>query len=46
MNFDFPILRRATRSAALSRLMMFLAVMGPGIVTQNVDNDAGGITTY
>lgn len=25
---------------------MFLAVLGPGIITANVDNDAGGITTY
>ena len=25
---------------------MFLAVVGPGIITANVDNDAGGITTY
>jgi NRAMP (natural resistance-associated macrophage protein)-like metal ion transporter len=24
----------------------FLVVMGPGIITANVDNDAGGITTY
>jgi Mn2+/Fe2+ NRAMP family transporter len=46
MNFSLPILRRATGSAALSRLAMFFAIMGPGIVTQNVDNDAGGITTY
>ena len=45
MSFDVPILRRATGRAAFSRLMMFFAVMGPGIVTQNVDNDAGGITT-
>ena len=30
----------------MSRLMMFLVIMGPGIITQNVDNDAGGITTY
>ena len=28
------------------RLLLFLAVMGPGIITANVDNDAGGITTY
>lgn len=28
------------------RLWLFLAVMGPGIITANVDNDAGGITTY
>ena len=26
--------------------MIFLAVMGPGIITGSVDNDAGGITTY
>ncbi len=26
--------------------MLFLAVMGPGIITANVDNDAGGIATY
>lgn len=25
---------------------IFLAVAGPGIITSNVDNDAGGITTY
>ena len=28
------------------RLMLLLAVIGPGIITANVDNDAGGITTY
>ena len=28
------------------RLLMLLAVVGPGIITANVDNDAGGITTY
>jgi NRAMP (natural resistance-associated macrophage protein)-like metal ion transporter len=28
------------------RLLIFLAVVGPGIITANVDNDAGGITTY
>lgn len=27
-------------------IVMFLAVLGPGIITANVDNDAGGITTY
>lgn len=25
---------------------MFLAIMGPGLITANVDNDAGGIATY
>ena len=28
------------------RLPLLLAVIGPGIITANVDNDAGGITTY
>ena len=28
------------------RLLLLLAVVGPGIITANVDNDAGGITTY
>ncbi len=27
-------------------LMIFFAVLGPGIITANVDNDAGGIATY
>ncbi len=30
----------------VQRLILFLSVMGPGIITANVDNDAGGITTY
>jgi Mn2+/Fe2+ NRAMP family transporter len=28
------------------RVLIFLAIMGPGIITANVDNDAGGIATY
>ena len=30
----------------LTRLALLFAVIGPGIITANVDNDAGGITTY
>jgi len=33
--------RRRTRN-----LIIFLTVLGPGIITANVDNDAGGIYTY
>jgi NRAMP (natural resistance-associated macrophage protein)-like metal ion transporter len=29
-----------------NKLLLFLAVLGPGIITAFVDNDAGGITTY
>lgn len=48
------ILRRAFRGAG-QRLLgktywktlgLFFALLGPGIITSNVDNDAGGITTY
>ncbi len=29
-----------------SRILLFLAVVGPGFITANVDNDAGGILIY
>ena len=29
-----------------TQFVLFLAVLGPGIITANVDNDAGGILTY
>jgi Mn2+/Fe2+ NRAMP family transporter len=29
-----------------SRFSIFFAVVGPGIITANVDNDAGGLATY
>ncbi|MGH7370916.1 MAG: divalent metal cation transporter, partial [Candidatus Methylomirabilales bacterium] len=28
------------------RLLVFLSIMGPGIITASVDQDAGGIATY
>ncbi len=28
------------------RIVLFLAVLGPGFITANIDNDAGGILTY
>jgi NRAMP (natural resistance-associated macrophage protein)-like metal ion transporter len=37
--------RGRVRRFALT-LPIILAVLGPGIITGNVDNDAGGITTY
>ncbi len=37
----FPRLRLHWKS-----VLLFLAVAGPGIITSNVDNDAGGIATY
>jgi Mn2+/Fe2+ NRAMP family transporter len=36
---------RRTR-ALRRRIAVIMAVVGPGIITSNVDNDAGGITTY
>jgi len=29
-----------------TNIIIFLSVLGPGIITANVDNDAGGIFTY
>jgi Mn2+/Fe2+ NRAMP family transporter len=37
----FHLLNRAQR-----RTLIFLAVLGPGIITMVADNDAGGISTY
>jgi len=34
------------RKLSKRNVFMFLALLGPGIITANVDNDAGGITTY
>ncbi len=30
----------------LSKVLFFISVLGPGVITANVDNDAGGIATY
>ncbi|HEY5976152.1 MAG TPA: Nramp family divalent metal transporter [Geobacteraceae bacterium] len=34
------------RKVNTKNILLFLAILGPGIITANVDNDAGGITTY
>ena len=34
------------RRSLWRNVALFLAVVGPGMITANVDNDAGGITTY
>jgi Mn2+/Fe2+ NRAMP family transporter len=34
------------RRARWRGIVAFLAVLGPGLITASVDNDAGGITTY
>src|ERR1700748_1266516 len=38
-------LRKRLRSTR-KRIALLLAVVGPGIITSNVDNDAGGISVY
>jgi NRAMP (natural resistance-associated macrophage protein)-like metal ion transporter len=40
------ILRLLKEHPAWRNLVVFLGLVGPGIVTGSVDNDAGGITTY
>ncbi len=34
------------RRTIWGKFLFFLAILGPGIITGSVDNDAGGITTY
>ena len=34
------------KKSFFQKLGLFLAILGPGIITGSVDNDAGGITTY
>lgn len=43
---DFRIIRRVFQTPFILSIIVFLSIMGPGIITANVDNDAGGITTY
>lgn len=40
------IRRRSPLTFVSARLLAFLAVLGPGFITANVDNDPGGILTY
>jgi Mn2+/Fe2+ NRAMP family transporter len=34
------------RRPSKKKILLFLSVLGPGIITASVDNDAGGIATY
>lgn len=34
------------KKSLFKKIGIFLAILGPGIITGSVDNDAGGITTY
>lgn len=38
--------RKLREAPFFANVLLFLAVLGPGIITGSVDNDAGGITTY
>lgn len=39
-------LKRFTGNGVARNFLLFLGILGPGIITGSVDNDAGGITTY
>ncbi len=40
------LFKKLKKNPALINIMLFLSILGPGIITGSVDNDAGGITTY
>ena len=39
-------LKKLKKNPTLLSFILFLSILGPGIITGSVDNDAGGITTY
>ncbi|MCX5700178.1 MAG: Nramp family divalent metal transporter [Candidatus Omnitrophica bacterium] len=39
-------IEKLKENPTMRNLLIFLAILGPGIITGSVDNDAGGITTY
>lgn len=39
-------MKKKSRNSLWAKIGLFLAILGPGIITGSVDNDAGGITTY
>ena len=45
-HINMSFFKKIKESPLIRNLLIFLAVLGPGIVTGSVDNDAGGITTY
>ena len=44
MKFKAPF--RYFKDPLFTRFILFLSIIGPGIITSSLDNDAGGITTY
>lgn len=40
------LVNKLKENAFLRNIIIFLSILGPGIITGSVDNDAGGITTY
>lgn len=43
---DLRIFFRIFKGPTLTRLLILISVLGPGIITAVIDNDAGGIATY
>ncbi len=46
MTGDYKRFISSSRQSLWRTIGLFFILMGPGIITSNVDNDAGGITTY
>ena len=46
MEKDYKKWVSSSRRSLWRTVGLFFILMGPGIITSNVDNDAGGITTY
>lgn len=46
MNAQSAPIARVARPSLWRSIIMFLSIIGPGIITANADNDVGGILTY
>ena len=38
--------KKINKNQFLAKILMFMSILGPGLITANIDNDAGGIATY
>ena len=38
--------KKVNKNQFIAKVLLLLSVVGPGLITANIDNDAGGIATY
>jgi hypothetical protein len=46
MKIFTKLFEKIRETPLVKNILFFAAILGPGVITGSVDNDAGGITTY